>query len=159
MSRQNKVNPDHYTQGGRLSPDDLARERQKQSQSGLRPEGKSRPLPPWMLPQPSAAEESRVEEPTLEVDRPEGSTVDADADEGQAAVPARPRPAKRRATRPATRRAAVSRRTAAARKPAKPRAKTAVRSTRSVKATTVSKRSANRRGAKKVAVKSRTKKR
>jgi len=30
MSRQNKVNKDSYTQAGRLTPDDMARERQKQ---------------------------------------------------------------------------------------------------------------------------------
>lgn len=30
MSRQNKVNPGMYTQAGRLSPDDAARERMKQ---------------------------------------------------------------------------------------------------------------------------------
>lgn len=31
MSKQNKVNPDHYKTGGRLTPDDLARERKKQA--------------------------------------------------------------------------------------------------------------------------------
>ena len=30
MSKQNKVNPGTYTQAGRLSPDDAARERMKQ---------------------------------------------------------------------------------------------------------------------------------
>lgn len=30
MSRQNKVNKDAYTQAGRLTPDDFARERKKQ---------------------------------------------------------------------------------------------------------------------------------
>ena len=30
MSRQNKVNKDSYTQAGRLTPDDMAREKQKQ---------------------------------------------------------------------------------------------------------------------------------
>lgn len=30
MSRQNKVNKDSYTQAGRLTPDDMARERQRQ---------------------------------------------------------------------------------------------------------------------------------
>jgi hypothetical protein len=30
MSRQNKVNKDHYTQRGRLTPDELARERARQ---------------------------------------------------------------------------------------------------------------------------------
>jgi hypothetical protein len=32
MSRQNKVNKDNYVQAGRLTPDDLARERMKQAQ-------------------------------------------------------------------------------------------------------------------------------
>ncbi len=31
MSRHNKVNPAHYTIAGRLTPDDLARERRKQA--------------------------------------------------------------------------------------------------------------------------------
>ncbi|MBA3269795.1 MAG: hypothetical protein H0T71_04725 [Acidobacteria bacterium] len=49
MSRQNKVNPAHYTLAGRLSPDDLARERRKQSESNL---GRGRAsarkaTPPW----------------------------------------------------------------------------------------------------------------
>ena len=35
MSRQNKVNKSNYTQAGRLTPDDMAREREKMS----RPEG------------------------------------------------------------------------------------------------------------------------
>ena len=30
MSKHNKVNPDHYHQAGRLTPDELARERTKQ---------------------------------------------------------------------------------------------------------------------------------
>jgi hypothetical protein len=30
MSRQNKVNKDAYTQAGRLTPDEMAREKQKQ---------------------------------------------------------------------------------------------------------------------------------
>ena len=158
MSRQNKVNPDHYTQGGRLSPDDLARERQKQGNSGLRGAGKNRPLPPWMLQQPSAADQPPVEEPTLEVERPEASTVDAGAGEEPAAVPARPRPArrsaKRTATRAATKRGSQARKTAA-RKPSTPRARTTARSTRSAKAASPS-RSISRRVAKKAATKPRT---
>jgi len=35
MSRQNKVNKDSYTQAGRLTPDDMARERQKQQKPDL----------------------------------------------------------------------------------------------------------------------------
>lgn len=38
MSRQNKVNKSNYDQGGRLTPDDMARERMKQA----RVSGKSR---------------------------------------------------------------------------------------------------------------------
>jgi len=34
MSRQNKVNPGQYTQAGRLSPDDAAREQRKQGTGG-----------------------------------------------------------------------------------------------------------------------------
>jgi hypothetical protein len=34
MSRQNKVNPGTYTQAGRLSPDDTAREMKKQRELG-----------------------------------------------------------------------------------------------------------------------------
>ena len=33
MSKQNKVNKDNYTQAGRLTPDDMARERKKMSGS------------------------------------------------------------------------------------------------------------------------------
>jgi hypothetical protein len=49
VSRTNKVNPDHYTQAGRLTPDDLARERKRQ---GDAPFGgrrrKQKAMPPWM---------------------------------------------------------------------------------------------------------------
>src|SRR5688500_4779977 len=50
MSRQNKVNPDRYTLAGRLTPDDLAREYRKQSDSGMG-SGRARSRkarPPWM---------------------------------------------------------------------------------------------------------------
>ncbi|MGE3177905.1 MAG: hypothetical protein AB7O32_10585 [Vicinamibacterales bacterium] len=33
MSKHNKVNPDHYHQGGRLTPDEAARERKRQQQA------------------------------------------------------------------------------------------------------------------------------
>ena len=33
MSKNNKVNKDHYVQRGRLTPDEAARERQKQTES------------------------------------------------------------------------------------------------------------------------------
>lgn len=43
MSRENKVNPSQYTQRGRLTPDDAAREMAKQRQSFLGPQGKGNP--------------------------------------------------------------------------------------------------------------------
>lgn len=48
MSRLNKVNRDRYTTGGRLTPDEMARERQKQAPppkadaSATRPAGKKK---------------------------------------------------------------------------------------------------------------------
>lgn len=43
MSRENKVNPSHYTQRGRLTPDDSAREMTKQRQASVGADGKSNP--------------------------------------------------------------------------------------------------------------------
>jgi hypothetical protein len=40
MSKHNKVNKDHYVQGGRLTPDDLARERMHQGTMAGRARGK-----------------------------------------------------------------------------------------------------------------------
>jgi hypothetical protein len=73
MSRINKVNPDHYKTAGRLSADDLARERVKQAeihQTGPK-RRRGSPQPPWMANEVSAAgretsraETRRVEPPT-----------------------------------------------------------------------------------------------
>ena len=49
MSRKNKVNPDHYKVAGRLSPDDLARERMKQGTPQTARAWDERPgQPTWM---------------------------------------------------------------------------------------------------------------
>jgi hypothetical protein len=40
MSRQNKVNRNNYTQRGRLTPDDMARERMNQRRMTARAKGK-----------------------------------------------------------------------------------------------------------------------
>jgi hypothetical protein len=40
MSRHNKVNKNNYTQGGRLTPDDMARERMNQGRMTGRAKGK-----------------------------------------------------------------------------------------------------------------------
>src|SRR5687768_18000008 len=47
MSRHNKVNPNHYTQAGRLSADDLAREYQNQRVSSGAKRGQ-KAGPSWM---------------------------------------------------------------------------------------------------------------
>lgn len=44
MSRPNKVNKDHYVQRGRLTPDDMARERMMQAQVSTRAKVKD-PIP------------------------------------------------------------------------------------------------------------------
>ena len=42
MSKPNKANKSNYIQAGRLAPDDLARERQKQAEVSARAKGKER---------------------------------------------------------------------------------------------------------------------
>jgi hypothetical protein len=42
MSRQNKVNKTNYVQGGRLTPDDMARERTRQADVSSHAKGKER---------------------------------------------------------------------------------------------------------------------
>ena len=54
MSRKNKVNPDHYKVAGRLSPDDLARERMKQSAPQTARAWDERPEQPRWMDGPSA---------------------------------------------------------------------------------------------------------
>ena len=42
MSKQNKVNKTNYVQGGRLTPDDMARERKRQAEVSSHAKGKER---------------------------------------------------------------------------------------------------------------------
>ena len=52
MSKENKVNPSQYTQRGRLTPDDAAREMSKQRQPPLGAHGKGNPkgrAERWMM--------------------------------------------------------------------------------------------------------------
>jgi hypothetical protein len=42
MSKQNKVNKSNYDQGGRLTPDDMARERKRQTEVSARAKGAER---------------------------------------------------------------------------------------------------------------------
>jgi hypothetical protein len=42
MSKQNKVNKSNYVQGGRLTPDEMARERKQQAEIASHAKGKER---------------------------------------------------------------------------------------------------------------------
>jgi hypothetical protein len=124
MSRHNKVNPNHYTSAGRLAPDDLARERMRQSQ--LRPDWhdrrEDRPFPP-MTPARGAG---RLQ--TVAVDR-EARPVAPKQRPARRAAPVRPVRRPRRAP-------AGAARTTAARRPKKTTArKTAVKRATAKKAT------------------------
>ena len=62
MSRHNKVNKTNYTQRGRLTPDDMARERMNQSQKGRAKEnvtGKARSSAERAPSRPRSAPEER----------------------------------------------------------------------------------------------------
>jgi hypothetical protein len=72
MSRNNKVNPDHYKLGGRLSADDLARERVKQAeihQTGPK-RRRGNPQPPWMANETSAVGQETRRAETRRAERP-----------------------------------------------------------------------------------------
>jgi hypothetical protein len=131
MSRHNKVNPDHYTIAGRLTPDDLARERWKQQPTTVgRHSRRDKPQPPWM-------HEQRAAEAATPQERDERQDEGPDA--GEAAPPVR---ARRRSTPP---KAPARRRTAkAARPPARKGTKTSPR-VRQAKPSTGSAKAAARR--------------
>ena len=66
MSKENKVNPSQYTQRGRLTPDDAAREMSKQRQSSLGSQGKGNPKSrseAWMMQAEKAREITAVQAP------------------------------------------------------------------------------------------------
>lgn len=66
MSKENKVNPSQYTQRGRLTPDDAAREMAKQRQSSLGSQGKGNPnsrSEAWMIQAEKAREITAVQAP------------------------------------------------------------------------------------------------
>jgi len=66
MSKENKVNPSQYTQRGRLTPDDAAREMSKQRQSSLGSQGKGNPKSrseAWMMQAEKARDITAVQAP------------------------------------------------------------------------------------------------
>lgn len=83
MSRSNKVNPDHYKTAGRLTADDLARERRKQSEplwGATRRRKRVTPTPPWMT--DNAATGERSESAAVDERETEGSeTMAVDAED------------------------------------------------------------------------------
>jgi hypothetical protein len=58
MSKRNKVNPGQYTQAGRLSADDAAREHVKQGQAASNTTAPSEPHRPQRQSQPAATSSS-----------------------------------------------------------------------------------------------------
>jgi hypothetical protein len=90
MSRRSNVNPDHYKVAGRLTPDDLARERRKQAEPlfGATRGRRSRPMPPWLKANQSASP------PPKAIDADEAVSMDAGDDSDVAAEQpqAQPRP-------------------------------------------------------------------
>ena len=69
MSKQNKVNPGMYTQAGRLSPDDSAREMKKQRES-VTPADQDDEAQPHKPAAPRVTEEDKTDEE----DEPEDSS-------------------------------------------------------------------------------------
>jgi hypothetical protein len=89
MSGKNRVNPDHYKVAGRLTPDDLARERRKQTEPlfGATRSGRTKPAPPWL----TGNEGGRQD--VVASDSDDGVSRDSsDADEAAQQPQARPRP-------------------------------------------------------------------
>jgi hypothetical protein len=162
MSRHNKVNPDHYTSAGRLSPDDLARERKKQAEQ-LFADVKGRPVkpvPPWMAheavatgaEQPDADETRHENAPPVSVEQaPAPKPRGSGKQKKQAARPAassRKGPAQRvssRRTKPRSTKAAAKRGTPRSARAAKPQAAMKRKKTTTKKTA----RKTARRGAKK----------
>ena len=142
MSRQNKVNPGRYKMAGRLSPDDLGRERRRQglaAASGAH-ERMRQPLPFWQATDPA---------PPLEVAPPK---VVADAvRESRAASP--PRRKRKPAKSAKTRTRPVARSAKRSAKGTKAVARKAAARKQTAKKRTANKRTANKRTAKRTATK------
>lgn len=81
MSRHNKVNRDRYMTAGRLSPDDLAREKRKQSEQlwGETKRRKGQPVAPWLANDAAAAKPNDDDEDQID-DGDGGDTEDEDTD-------------------------------------------------------------------------------
>jgi hypothetical protein len=114
VSRNNKVNPDHYTMAGRLTADELARQRVRQGQQKLGGPGRSRPqaMPPWIANEQSGGDQDMPEGMTDEAtDTVDTAATEPPAEtappEEAAAMPRRPAAKKKAARKKAARRAAA----------------------------------------------------
>ncbi len=89
MSRRSNVNPDHYKVAGRLTPDDLARERRKQAEPllGATRGRRSRPMPPWLR-----ADQSASSSPEAIVDEAMSMNASDDSDGAAQQPQAKPSP-------------------------------------------------------------------
>ena len=96
MSRKNKVNPDHYKVAGRLSADDLARERMKQSAPKTARAWDERPgQPTWMDGRSAGPAPAQATTPRLQGRVRRGGRLAPDA--SQKAAPRRKRRSRPRA--------------------------------------------------------------
>ena len=81
MSKHNKVNPGTYTQAGRLSPDDAARERMKQVDTASTRHLEGRP-PTQLKATPSGKSEvDAADDETNADERPDDSSDEEQTDE------------------------------------------------------------------------------
>ena len=81
MSKQNKVNPGTYTQAGRLSPDDAARERMKQADTASTRHLEGRP-PTQLKATPSGKSEAdATDDDAAGDDTPDDSSDEEQPDE------------------------------------------------------------------------------
>jgi len=128
MSRKNKVNPNHYKVAGRLSADDLARERMKQSAPNLSKDWEERSAPAaprTAAPSPEAidaadvdASASRRAPRSARASQSPKGTAKAPTSNRMAGTKKKAAGAKKTVARKGTRATAASKRTSAGRKKA-----------------------------------------
>ena len=127
VSRANKVNKDRYTMAGRLTPDDLARERMRQMHVTGRA-SKDKPMPPWMT-RPSAPAEPAAAEDVFDANAAQEASEPASSAEPTAAKPPARKAAARKVAvkKPAAKKAAAKKAASKKRAAKKSPANTAAR--------------------------------
>jgi hypothetical protein len=82
MSKKNKVNPGQYTQAGRLTPDDAARERGKQDMNPVTAPGSPRRKGTTGISNRESGDEEHDERERLPSERPDRPGADDDTTDG-----------------------------------------------------------------------------